>query len=155
MGSNDFEFSWTSLDKLVNEVIKQNAALFIRRQLTPQLAGLGVTVLTDPKWLRFCLNQLLTNAIKYSSPGQQISFTFSRNTLTVTDQGCGITASDLPRVFENGFTGHNGHQTTKATGMGLYLVKKVADRLGYQIKLQSTVGQGTSVSLSFPPENIR
>lgn len=155
MGSNDFDFRWTSLEKLVNEVIKQNADLFIHQQLTPKLAGLGVTVLTDPKWLRFCLNQLLTNAIKYSSPGQQISFTLSQNTLTVTDHGCGIPASDLPRIFENGFTGHNGHQTTKSTGMGLYLVKKVADRLGYQVQVQSAVGQGTSVSLTFPPESIR
>lgn len=156
MESNDFDFQWVNLKQLVNDVLQQNATLFIQKQLVPQLVGLQqVKVLSDRKWLRFCLNQLLSNAIKYSAQGGLITIAWKKQQLIITDEGCGILASDLPRIFENGFTGHNGHQTTESTGMGLYLVKKVAKKLNFTIKITSQVDDGTQVYLNFPADNVR
>lgn len=155
MTSNDYDFSWVNLSSLVNTVIQQNSAVFIRHQLVPELVNLDHAVLTDPKWLRFCINQLLSNAIKYSHPGGKITIAWRDHALVITDQGVGISPADQHRIFENGFTGHNGHQTTKSTGMGLYLVKKVAAKLNFTIHIRSQVGQGTSCYLTFPASNTR
>ncbi|MDM8266219.1 sensor histidine kinase [Limosilactobacillus pontis] len=155
MASNDYEFSWVNLADLVNTIIQQNSALFIRRQLVPDLVSFDHCVLTDPKWLRFCINQLLSNAIKYSSPGGTITIAWHVHALIVSDQGMGISPADQQRIFENGFTGHNGHQTTQSTGMGLYLVKRITDKLNFTIRVHSKVGQGSSFSLIFPAGNTR
>jgi signal transduction histidine kinase len=155
MASNDYEFSWVNLAGLVNTVIQQNSALFIRRQLIPHLVNLDHDVLTDPKWLRFCINQLLSNAIKYSPAGSTITISWHDHALAISDQGIGISAADQQRIFENGFTGHNGHQTTQSTGMGLYLVQRVAAKLNFTIRVRSKVGQGSRFSLIFPDSNTR
>lgn len=155
MASSDYEFSWVNLQNLVNSVIQQNSALFIRRQLVPELISLDHRVLTDPKWLRFCINQLLSNAIKYSQPGGKITVSWDKRALIISDQGVGISVADQQRIFENGFTGHNGHQTTQSTGMGLYLVKRVAAELNFTIRVRSQVGQGSSFYLIFPASNVR
>ncbi|MGN1279074.1 MAG: sensor histidine kinase [Limosilactobacillus sp.] len=155
MASSDYEFSWVNLQELVNSVIRQNSALFIRRQLIPELVNLDHRVLTDPKWLRFCINQLLSNAIKYSQPGGKITVSWDKRALIISDQGVGISFADQQRIFENGFTGHNGHQTTQSTGMGLYLVKRVAAKLNFTIRVRSRVGQGSSFYLIFPARNVR
>lgn len=156
IANHDFDFEWVALDKLVTDILKQNSAIFIRQLLTPQLTGLqNVHLLTDRKWLRFCVYQLLSNAIKYSPRGSSIKISWINNTLRIIDHGAGIPASDLPRIYDNGFSGQNGHQTTKSTGMGLYLVKKVTDQLNFRIHIDSTVGHGTTASLTFPDESIR
>lgn len=156
MDDNDFDFEWVDLSALVTGILKDNSAIFINLQLQPQLTSLdGVHVLTDRKWLRFCLVQLLSNAIKYSAPGSTIELKWSGHQLQIIDHGCGIAASDLPRIYDNGFSGHNGHQTTKSTGMGLYLVKKVTQQLNFSVSVASTIGQGTTASLNFLPTNVR
>lgn len=154
--NHDFNFEWINLQKLIEEILKQDAAIFIARQLIPELKGIEhIQILTDRKWLRFCLRQLLSNAIKYSKKGQTIEIIWSQNALLIKDFGCGITSHDLPRIFENGFTGDNGHQTSKSTGMGLYLVNKVTAQLNFSITIDSQPDQGTTAKLIFPPENIR
>lgn len=155
MANTDYEFSWVNLQDLVNAILRQNSAVFIRRQLVPQLVDLDHAVLTDPKWLRFCINQLLSNAIKYSYPGGSITIAWHDHALVIKDEGVGITPADQRRIFENGFTGHNGHQTTQSTGMGLYLVKKVAAKLNFTVRVRSRVGVGTSCYLVFPVANTR
>lgn len=155
MASNDYEFTWVDLSSLVNAVIQQNSVLFIHRQLVPKLVNLDHAVLTDPKWLRFCINQLLSNAIKYSHPGGRITIVWHNHALAIKDEGRGISPADQRRIFENGFTGHNGHQTTQSTGMGLYLVKKVAAKLNFTVQVRSRVGVGTSCYLIFPTANVR
>ena len=155
MSTTDYDFSWVNLQDLVNAIIRQNSAVFIRRQLVPQLVNLDRAVLTDPKWLRFCINQLLSNAIKYSHSGGSITIAWHDHALMIKDEGVGIPPADQRRIFENGFTGHNGHQTTQSTGMGLYLVKKVADKLNFTVRVRSRVGVGTSCYLIFPAANIR
>ena len=155
MDTHDFDFQWINLADLVNEILQQNSAIFIRKQLIPQITGLAnIRIMTDQKWLRFCIEQLLSNAIKYSPIGKVITISWEINSLKIADQGKGIASNDLPRIFENGFTGHNGHHNTASTGMGLYLVKKVTDQLNFKINISSN-NQGTTAILSFIPDNIK
>lgn len=156
LSNNDFDFEWVNLTKLANTIIQDNSVLFINRQLFPELTGLDqVRVLTDRKWLHFCIAQLLSNAIKYSPTGAAIHINWSANALRIADEGPGISSADLPQIYENGFSGHNGHQTTKSTGMGLYLVKQVTNRLNFSVQVTSQQGQGTVALLKFQPSNIR
>ncbi len=156
MTNHDFNFEWISISALVSDILKQNAPIFIHRQLVPQLIDLNnVKVLTDRKWLRFCIYQLLSNAIKYSPQGATITIKWHHNCLLIIDHGEGISSSDLPRIYENGFSGHNGHQTTKSTGMGLYLVKKVTTQLNFNLTVTSQFGTGTTSSLQFSNTNTR
>lgn len=155
MDNNDFDFQWIDLSKLVNEVVQQNSALFIQKQLIPQLHGLaGVKILTDQKWLRFSIEQLLSNAIKYSVPNNTIDISWEINQLQIIDHGCGIPQTDLPRIYDNGFTGHNGHHSMLSTGMGLYLVKKISTQLNYRLAVSSQVDKGTTATLTFDQANI-
>lgn len=156
INNHDYDFQWVNIAQLVNAILQQNSAIFINKQLIPELQNLtGVTILTDRKWLRFCIEQLLSNAIKYSSPNSTINISWEINSLRITDHGCGIPTTDLPRIFENGFTGKNGHQTTAATGMGLYLVKKVTQQLNFQVSISSIQGRETTAILSFQPVNVK
>lgn len=156
MPSHDYDFEWINLEQLVQTILQDDSALFINHQLLPELKGLaGVNVLTDRKWLRFCINQLLSNAIKYTPQGQTIQILWQGTSLSIINPGEGISPSDMARVFENGFSGHNGHQTSKSTGMGLYLVKRTADQLNFQVHLSSVPGEKTVASLTFSSANIR
>ncbi|WP_295745664.1 ATP-binding protein [uncultured Limosilactobacillus sp.] len=156
MAETDFSFEWIRLPSLIEQILKDNSASFIHQQLVPELRGLtGISVLTDRKWLRFCVYQLLSNAIKYSTPNSTITIEWQNNRLQIIDQGVGIASSDLPRIFDNGFSGHNGHRTTKSTGMGLFLVKKVTNQLNFSLTVTSQLGVGTTASLAFPATAVR
>lgn len=106
-------------------------------------------VLTDEKWLSFVIGQLLSNALKYTPEQGRISVTWedATQTLTIGDTGIGIRPEDLPRVFEKGFTGYNGREQKKSTGIGLYLCRRVLGKLGHSISITSIPGQGTQVQL--------
>ncbi|WP_405103598.1 sensor histidine kinase [Oceanobacillus sp. FSL H7-0719] len=113
-------------------------------------------VLTDAKWFSFILRQLLTNAVKYSEKSEICIRSFKENEhvyLEIKDQGRGIEKSDLPRIFEKGFTATKNHQNTAATGMGLYLAEKAAEALKIEIAVTSAVGEGSSFRLCFAKEN--
>ena len=107
------------------------------------------TVLTDEKWLGFVLGQILSNALKYTKKGKiSIYMSISRpHTLVIEDTGIGIRAEDLPRVFEKGFTGYNGREENRSTGIGLYLCGKIMKRLDHGIRIESELGKGTKVFL--------
>lgn len=152
---HDFVFQWVDLTTMINTILKTNSALFIQKQLLPHLDQFtGVQIHTDGKWLRFVVEQLLSNAIKYSPTGAPINISWEINHLSIQDHGPGIPASDLHRIFENGFTGQNGHQTTASTGMGLYLVKKLSDQLNFEVKI-STNSIGTLAQVTFPAKQVR
>ena len=108
-------------------------------------------VLTDEKWLEFVTEQILSNALKYTKNGGEIRICLEekrgRECLVIEDNGIGIQAEDLPRVFEKGFTGYNGRADKKSTGIGLYLCKKIMDKMGHKIWIDSEVGKGTRVYL--------
>ena len=101
--------------------------------------------LTDEKWLLFVVEQLLSNAIKYTSEGKISVYREGEGTLVIEDTGIGIAPEDLPRIFEKGFTGFNGRTDKKSTGIGLYLTKRILTKLSHSIEIHSQVGKGTKV----------
>lgn len=149
---NDFVLEKVSLDGVIRDTIKKYAKVMIRRHIGINYSGTGQEVYTDGKWLAFMLEQILSNAIKYTPQGVVTIETAEekdRFFITIKDTGIGIKAEDLPRVFEKGYTGYNGHADKKATGIGLYLCRQMADKLGHTIRMESEIGKGTKVWIGF------
>lgn len=152
---HDFAVELLPLRKVVERVIHENKRSFIRNYVYPDVqVDDALFVESDAKWLHFMLNQLLSNAIKYSAGSKQ-KITFTSQTegrearLSIRDHGVGIPASDLKRVFQPFYTGENGRKFRESTGMGLYLVKEICTRLGHRVEIESQVGEGTTVSICF------
>lgn len=159
MGSmnSDLILSEYSLERIVKQVVKKYAMVFIYNKITLQLEPIDVKVVTDEKWLSFVIEQLLSNALKYTKEGT-IKIYMKKDAakiLVIEDSGIGISQEDLPRVFEQGFTGYNGRMDKKASGLGLYLCKKIMDNLSHKIKIASEEGAGTKVFLNLYAEKIR
>lgn len=149
---NDFVLEKVSLDGVIRDTIKKYAKIMIRRHIGINYSGTKKQVYTDEKWLAFILEQILSNAIKYTQQGFVTIETAEekdRFFITIKDTGIGIKAEDLPRVFEKGYTGYNGHADKKATGIGLYLCRQMADKLGHTIRMESELGKGTKVWIGF------
>ncbi len=150
----DFLVRRTALDTIAAEAIERHRSLLIQNGVRIQVQDLESVVYTDGKWLCFILGQLLQNAVRYRGENPLVTFTASRIDnqvqLTVSDNGIGIPAHELPRIFDRGFTGSNGRSRGGSTGMGLYLCKKLAGSLEIQLDIRSAEGQGTAVNLTFP-----
>ena len=149
---NDFVLEKVSVDGVIRDTIKKYAKIMIRRHIGINYSGTGQEVYTDGKWLAFMLEQILSNAIKYTPQGVVTIETAEekdRFFITIKDTGIGIKAEDLPRVFEKGYTGYNGHADKKATGIGLYLCRQMADKLGHTIRMESEIGKETKVWIGF------
>jgi signal transduction histidine kinase len=139
----------TALNTIVRDSIKKVSPLFIyKKSVHLVVEDIGLSAVTDAKWLGFVLEQLLTNAVKYT-PGGTVRLYADEQALYVTDTGIGISANDLPRITERGFTGHNGHAEPHSSGLGLYLCKEVLAKLGHTLSIQSVIGQGTTVRIGF------
>lgn len=149
LDQQDFVFQTVAVEPLVKQTVKKYATFFSQKNLTLQLKSLTGSVTTDPKWAQFILEQILFNAIKYTKDGT-ITLWFSENQLHIADTGIGILPEDLPRVFEKGYTGFNGRTQQRASGLGLYLSKTIAKKIGCQITIESKVNHGTTVTVSFP-----
>ncbi|AZN39039.1 sensor histidine kinase [Paenibacillus albus] len=153
--SNDYVPESLDLYALVKAVINEKRREFIYAGIYPKLNGEAVYVYTDRKWCAYMLDQIITNAIKYSERGKNVYFDITTGmegidaSLRVRDEGEGIAPEDMPRVFELFFTGRNGRANSNATGIGLAMVKHIAKRLGHEVSLTSTVGEGTSVTIAF------
>ncbi len=145
--TGDYIFRQQPLEPIVWGAVKKFAGEFIDRKLGLRLEPMENTVLTDEKWLSFVIEQLLSNALKYTPAGEISIYTREPDTLVIRDTGIGIAPEDLPRIFEKGFTGYNGRSDKKASGIGLYLCKRVCDRLGHEISIESEPGKGTAVYL--------
>lgn len=147
----DYVITKQNLDKTVRDAVRKYRKSFIRKHITLELEETGLTIVTDEKWLSFALEQLMSNALKYTPPGGTIHiFSPADNTLCISDTGIGIAPEDLPRVCEKGFTGYNGRADKKSTGIGLYLVKRVLVKLSHTLEISSEIGSGTTVSIHFP-----
>lgn len=145
--TTDFVFAEHALDGIVRQAVRKFAGEFISRRLTLKLDIGEVAVLTDEKWLSFVIEQVLSNALKYTREGG-ISITLeSPKTLCISDTGVGIDPGELPRIFEKGFTGYNGRRDMKASGIGLYLCRRICSDLGHSISVQSVPGAGTAVRI--------
>lgn len=151
--SSDLVIEKYSLSGIVTHSVKKYAPLFIYRKLSLELGAIDCKVQTDSKWLSFVLEQLLSNSIKYTNQGS-IKIFVKEGALIIEDSGIGIRTEDMERIFEKGYTGYNGRIDKKASGIGLYLVKKVCDTLAIGIEIRSKVGVGTEAILTFPKQDI-
>lgn len=145
---NDFVLREYDLDSIVRQALRKYAPMFIRKNLTLSYEGVEMKVATDEKWMVFVVEQLLSNAIKYT-PSGEIKIYMENGCLVVEDSGIGILPEDLPRIFDKGYTGYNGRSDKKASGIGLYLVKEILGRLGHKIYAESASGEGTRMKILF------
>lgn len=146
--NSDLVFRQCALDEIAKKAIRKYSSLFILKKIELEFHPNGEKVLTDERWAVFVVEQILSNALKYTKEGKiQVAVTGDR--IFIKDTGIGISAEDLPRVMEKGFTGYNGRWDRKSTGIGLYLCRKIMKKLGHQIELESEVGKGTTVTLDF------
>ncbi|WP_017416535.1 sensor histidine kinase [Clostridium tunisiense] len=148
--SSDLVLKSQSLDNIVKQAVRKYARMFIRKRIKMDFKDLNCEVLTDEKWLLFAIEQLLSNALKYTREGT-ISIYMdgaSEKTLVIEDTGIGIKEEDLARIFERGFTGYNGRWDKRSTGLGLYLCKQILNKLSHGISIESRVDEGTKVKIN-------
>ena len=151
--SSDLKLTRCSLDSIIREQIHKYAGIFVLKKLSLTYEEISENVLTDEKWLGFVIGQILSNALKYTRTGG-IRISLKEDTLIIEDTGIGIRKEDLPRIFEKGYTGVNGRENNRATGIGLYLSRKIMKRLGHRIYITSEEGNGTKVFLEFPRNDL-
>ena len=152
--STDYVIKEHELDDIVRGAVKKLAGDFINKKIKLEYTELNEKVLTDEKWLSFVVGQVLSNALKYTSEGTVSIYTESPKTLCIRDTGIGIAADDLPRIFENGYTGYNGRSDKKASGIGLYLCRRVCDKLGHGISAESRAGEGTVIRIALDKKKL-
>jgi signal transduction histidine kinase len=152
--SKDYLINETSLDRVVKDIVKKQVKTFINKKISIEIDNTDLEVVTDKKWLSFIFDQILSNSLKYTSSGGNIKIygktedKFKK--LIIEDEGIGVKPEDINRVFDKGFTGYNGRESNKSTGMGLYLSKKMARKLGHDITIESKYGEYTKVTIIFP-----
>ena len=146
-GENDLVIREYKLDALIREAVRKYAAQFVLKKLKLTYIPTEMTVVTDRKWFCCILEQLLSNAIKYTPAGGSIAIGIEGDALRISDTGIGIAPEDLPRIFEKGYTGINGRLERSASGLGLYLTRRAADMLHIPIRVESKVGWGTAFTL--------
>ena len=152
--TSDYVITSINLDEVVRENIKKYVTLFINKKIKLNYVSHETYVISDKKWLGFAFEQLLSNAIKYTKSGGEISINISESKLIIEDNGIGIYEEDLPRIFEQSFTGLNGRYEKKSSGLGLYLCKKTLDKLQHKIEITSKVNKGTKVMITFPKKDM-
>ncbi len=145
--STDFLLKEYELEGMVKQAVRKYASMFIRKKISVKLGQLKAQVLTDEKWLCFAIEQVISNAIKYTKDGNISIDSENETTLVISDTGIGIAPEDLPRICEKGFTGYNGRSDKRASGIGLYLTKQILMKLGHDISFESEVGKGTIVRI--------
>ena len=151
----DYLIREMSLEECINKIIIKNKQIFILNNIGVEIDNIDKNVYSDSKWLEFILNQIIVNAIKYRNnkdPKVKVYVSDVKNgiKLIVEDNGIGIPTDELERVFEKGFTGSTGRLNSKSTGIGLYLCRKLCDKLGLLIDIESEINRYTKVSITFP-----
>lgn len=152
----DYLIRETCLEDVVYEVLDKNHLLLIQNRVQADVSCKD-TVYTDRKWIAFILNQMLLNSVKYRSENPLLRICTRREESSVLlifeDNGTGIRQEELSRIFDKGFTGSNGRNNQRSTGMGLYLCQKLCSRLGIGLSAESEYGVGTKLCLEFPISN--
>lgn len=152
--STDYVIQECGLDRIVRQVLKKFAGQFYRRGLKLDYKLSDKAVLTDEKWLSFVVEQVLSNALKYTPSGTITIDMEIPNTLCIRDTGIGIAPEDLPRIFERGYTGYNGRSDKRASGLGLYLCKRICNNLGHTITVNSFPESGTVVRINLDHKKL-
>lgn len=147
---SDLDFEQVSLDRVIKETVKKFSILFIYNRIQLDYQETAAVVLSDEKWLRVLVEQIISNGLKYTSEGGVIRIYMSPKKdqqLIIEDTGIGIRSEDLPRIFERGYSGFNGRIHEKSTGLGLFLSQEITKRLGHDLSIESTLGKGTKVTI--------
>ena len=152
--STDYVIKEIDLDAVIKPAIRKFARDFISKKLTMDFKPTETRVLSDEKWLSFVIEQVLSNAVKYTNEGGIKIYMDKPGILCVEDSGIGINAADLPRIFENGYTGFNGREDKRASGIGLYLCRRICDNLGHKISAESEQGAGTKIRIDLNKHDI-
>ena len=145
--STDYVIRAYDLDAIVRQAVRKFSGDFIARKLKLIYEPMDAKIITDEKWLSFVVEQVLSNALKYTPSGSIRIYMEAPKTLCIQDTGIGIAPEDLPRIFEKGYTGYNGRSDRKASGIGLYLCKRICQNLGHSISAASVPGEGTVVRI--------
>lgn len=145
--SSDYVIRSCALDNIVRPAVRRFAGEFIQRKIQLNYQMLNYTVITDEKWLGFVVEQVLSNALKYTPQGSVSIYMEPDGVLCIRDTGIGVAPEDLPRVFEKGYTGYNGRSHRKASGLGLYLCREILTRLGHSVSAESQVDHGTTIRI--------
>lgn len=152
--NQDYDIQKCDIIKILKDIVKSHSKTFISKNIRIHIQADMLEVQSDPKWLQFIVNQLLTNSLKYTKPGGEITISISETPqekqLLIRDNGIGISQRDLPRVFNRGFTGETGRLYSKSTGMGLYLAQQLSNKLGHYISCTSNVREYTQFIVHFP-----
>lgn len=154
-GASDLVIQEYDLDDIIRKAIRKYAGQFIRRKIRVVYEGTDQKVITDEKWLSFIIEQILSNAVKYTSEGTVTVEVHDGKRLSVTDTGIGISPEDLPRIFEKGYTGYNGRLDKKSTGIGLYLCRTAADKLGHKLMVESEPGKGSRFTVDLESYSLQ
>ncbi len=152
--STDYVIKEYDLDEIIRPAIRKFSRDFILKKLKLEYEPVNFRTITDSKWLSFIIEQVISNAVKYTSEGSVRIIMNEPGILCIEDTGIGISAEDLPRIFENGYTGFNGREDKRASGIGLYLCKRISDNLGHKIYAESKVGEGTKIFLDMRAKRL-
>lgn len=154
----DYLIKKVNLKDIVNDVIKKNKKILINKKIKVSILNNDYFVNSDAKWLEFIINQIVSNSIKYISSNPELTIEIKENKdnkiLIVEDNGIGIDDSEIDRVFDKGFTGSNGRKKFASTGIGLYLVKRLCNKLGHSVSINSKLNVGTTVMIIFPNSSM-
>ncbi len=153
--STDYVIGECDVDKIVKQAIKKFAGQFIRKKIRLSYQPLKISVITDEKWLQFVVEQVLSNALKYTPSGTITIDMEEPKTLCIRDTGIGIAPEDLPRIFDKGYTGYNGREDKKASGIGLYLCKRICKNLGHAISANSSLDSGTVIRIRLEQKKLQ
>ena len=153
--STDYHFRLYEIDDIIRPVLRKYASIFITKDLKLHYEPLQMQVVTDDKWLTFVIEQIISNALKYTQEGTISIIVNEHNELVISDTGIGIDPADLPRICEKGFTGFNGRYDQASTGIGLFLVNRILKKLGHALRFESALQRGTSVFISLERRNLQ
>lgn len=150
----DLVLTEVSIDTIMKQILKKYATFFIYKKLQFEYDPIDKTIITDSKWFSVIVEQILSNAIKYTESGGKIRITLEGDMLCIQDTGIGISPADQERIFDRGFSGFNGRMEYHSTGLGLYLSNEIAKKLGIHLSVVSTVGEGTTMKIHLNQETL-
>lgn len=150
----DMDIAEVEIDQLLKSLLRKYSGLFIDKNISLDYQPIDTKIITDAKWATILIEQILANALKYTNSGKiTLSFDRDKNALKVKDTGIGIKSEDINKIFDRGYSGFNGRINEKSSGIGLYLVKKIAILLNIKIEVCSTVNVGSEFIICFPKQS--
>ena len=149
--STDMDITQVNLDDIIKNLLKKYSLLFIHNHISLEYQSNLAYVISDSQWLTILIEQILSNALKYTENGKiTIQYLEDKHALEIRDTGIGIRSEDIPKIFDRGYSGFNGRMNEKSSGLGLYLARKISERLNIQIEVESKLSKGSIFRLVFP-----